>query len=91
MKTTGGLLQLFFGMFGVGRFYIGSSDIGTAQVLTYVVGWLIFAMPWIFGMSPYWMVVGWLVFFGLSIWLIIDTIVIFTGKAKDSQGRAVRL
>ncbi|WP_141665792.1 TM2 domain-containing protein, partial [Streptomyces prasinus] len=33
-KIVAGLLQLFLGSFGIGRFYTGSVGIGIAQLLT---------------------------------------------------------
>lgn len=36
-KLVAGLLQIFFGSFGVGRFYTGHIGLGVAQLL---VGWL---------------------------------------------------
>jgi TM2 domain-containing membrane protein YozV len=36
-KMTAGLLQLFLGSFGVGRFYLGYTGIGIAQI---AVSWL---------------------------------------------------
>ena len=44
-KLTAGLLQLFLGGFGVGRFYLGYTDIGVFQLLVTVftcgtLGWV---------------------------------------------------
>lgn len=33
-KLVAGLLQIFLGTFGVGRFYLGDAGIGVAQLLT---------------------------------------------------------
>ncbi|MEU3558160.1 TM2 domain-containing protein [Streptomyces fragilis] len=33
-KIVAGLLQLFLGGFGIGRFYVGSVGVGVAQLLT---------------------------------------------------------
>ncbi|MFJ2812478.1 TM2 domain-containing protein [Streptomyces sp. NPDC087294] len=33
-KIVAGILQIFLGCFGVGRFYVGSAGVGVAQLLT---------------------------------------------------------
>ncbi|MDX3586025.1 TM2 domain-containing protein [Streptomyces europaeiscabiei] len=33
-KIVAGVLQLFLGAFGIGRFYVGSVGVGVAQLLT---------------------------------------------------------
>jgi TM2 domain-containing membrane protein YozV len=33
-KVTAGLLTLFLGGFGIGRFYVGNTGVGIAQLLT---------------------------------------------------------
>ncbi|MFJ6741262.1 TM2 domain-containing protein [Streptomyces sp. NPDC091279] len=33
-KIVAGILQIFLGCFGVGRFYVGSVGVGVAQLLT---------------------------------------------------------
>lgn len=33
-KVVAGLLQIFLGTFGIGRFYVGSVGVGIAQLLT---------------------------------------------------------
>ena len=88
----GGLLQLFFGMWGVGRFYIGSKHMGAVQLglwlsplLLYVV--VGFALTVI---STSALMVGLFIWVPLSIWVFIDALVIMTGNAKDSKGRPVK-
>lgn len=78
-KVSAGLLQLFLGGFGAGRFYIGSNTIGAIQLGLTVLGWLTL----IFG-------VGLLILVGVGIWALIDAIVMFTGSVTDSQGRKLR-
>lgn len=78
-KATAGLLQLFLGGFGAGRFYLGSNGIAVTQLITLFVGWLLTLV-----------LVGWLVLFGLGIWVIIDAIMMFTGAVRDPRGFKLR-
>ncbi|SIS15499.1 TM2 domain-containing protein [Williamsia sterculiae] len=78
-KVAAGLLQFFLGMFGIGRFYIGSTAIGVAQLLLFIVG-LISTIFFI----------GLFILFGLSIWVLVDAIMMFTGNVRDGQGRVLR-
>ncbi|MCV7429794.1 TM2 domain-containing protein [Mycobacterium montefiorense] len=78
--TTAGLLQLFFGVFGIGRFYIDSTQIAVAQLLLGLFG-LIFSVFCFFGLP---------VLLGSIIWAVVDAIVMFTGSTKDNYGRKLR-
>lgn len=78
-KVAAGLLQLFLGGFGAGRFYLGSNGIAVAQLITLIIGWLLTII-----------LIGWLVLFGLGIWVVVDAIIIFTGGARDSRGFKLR-
>jgi TM2 domain-containing membrane protein YozV len=79
-KVAAGLLQLFLGGFGVGRFYIGSNAIGFAQLGTWIVGFLLL---FAFGL-------GLIVLFGLAIWTLVDAIMMFAGSVRDQYGRRLR-
>jgi TM2 domain-containing membrane protein YozV len=74
--AAAGLLQLFFGTFGVGRFYIGDTGTAAAQLVLGLVGlflmWFCFIGLWI--LIPLW------------IWTFIDAIMM--GQA---HGRGVRV
>jgi TM2 domain-containing membrane protein YozV len=74
-KIAAGLLQLFLGGFGAGRFYLGSNGIAIAQLCTLIIGWLLTFV-----------LVGFFVLFGLTIWVLIDAIMILTGSVRDSRG-----
>lgn len=78
-KVTAGLLQLFFGQFGVGRFYLGYATIGGIQLGLWLLG---FVLLFVF--------VGIFVLIGVGIWALIDAIMMFTGSVPDAQGRKLR-
>jgi TM2 domain-containing membrane protein YozV len=78
--TTAGLLQLLFGVFGIGRFYIDSTQIAIAQFLLGLSG-LVFTLFCLFGLP---------VLLGSIVWAIVDAILMFTGSVKDNHGRKLR-
>lgn len=77
--VAAGFLQLFFGFFGIGRFYIGSNTIGALQL---GLG--------LFGFFFSWALVGIPFLFGVGVWALIDAIMIFTGSVPDNYGRKLR-
>ncbi len=78
--VTAGLLQLFFGVFGVGRFYIDSTQIAVAQLCLGPFG-TIFGVFCLIGLP---------VLAGVFVWAIVDAIMMFTGDVKDKYGRKLR-
>lgn len=78
-KVAAGLLQLFLGGFGVGRFYIGSNGIAAAQLATLIIGWVLAII-----------LIGYVILLGLGVWVIVDAIMIFTGSVRDSRGLKLR-
>ncbi|MEE3752171.1 NINE protein [Mycobacterium intracellulare] len=78
--TTAGLLQLFLGLFGVGRFYLDSTQIAVAQLCLGLFG-IVFSLFCFLGFP---------VLLGGIIWAIVDAILIFTGSVKDNHGRKLR-
>ena len=78
--TTAGLLQLFFGMFGIGRFYIDSTQIAVAQLCLGLFG-VLFSLFCFLGFP---------VLLGVIVWAIVDAILIFTGSVRDNHGRKLR-
>lgn len=78
--TTAGLLQLFFGLFGVGRFYIDTTQIAVAQLCLGLFG-VLFSLFCFLGLP---------VLLGGIIWAIVDAIMMFTGSVKDNYGRILR-
>src|ERR1700692_1401009 len=71
--TTAGLLQLFLGSFGVGRFYIESTQIAVAQLCVGLFG-IFFTVFCIVGLP---------VLLGSIVWAVVDAIMIFTGSVND--------
>jgi TM2 domain-containing membrane protein YozV len=77
--VVAGLLQLFFGVFGVGRFYIGSTTIGALQLGAFLLSFVLcFVLIGIFLLPC------------VGIWALIDGIMMLTGSVKDGQGRKLR-
>ena len=77
-KVVAGVLQIFLGKFGIGRFYMGHTNLAVAQLVTCMLG------VWVFS----WFTCGMSVF--VLLWPIIDGIVILTSDALDGQGRPLR-
>lgn len=78
--TTAGLLQLFLGLFGIGRFYIDSTQIAIAQLCVGLVG-VFFSLFCFLGLP---------VLLGGIVWAIVDAIMMFAGSVKDNYGRKLR-
>jgi TM2 domain-containing membrane protein YozV len=78
--VTAGLLQLFLGVFGIGRFYIDSTQIAVAQLCLGLFG-TVFSLFCLFGFP---------VLLGSVVWAIVDAIMMFTGSVKDNHGRKLR-
>ena len=77
-KLTAGLLQLFVGKFGVGRFYTGHTGLAIAQLCTCIAG------IWILS----WFTCGATI--AVILWPIIDGIVILSTRSTDAEGRILR-
>ena len=78
--AVAGLLQLFLGTFGLGRFYIGDSGTGAAQLILGLVG-LFFTLFCFIGM---------VILIPLWVWTFIDGIMMFAGAVTDSYGRKLQ-
>jgi TM2 domain-containing membrane protein YozV len=78
--VVAGLLQLFFGCFGAGRFYLGSTAIGILQLTVGLFGVLAAIVGF----------VGLPFLLGAAIWGVLDALLIFTGSVKDEYGRTLR-
>jgi TM2 domain-containing membrane protein YozV len=78
--ATAGVLQLFLGTFGVGRFYIESTQIAVIQLCLGVFG-MLFTIFCLIGLP---------VLIGVGIWALVDAIMIFSGNVRDNYGRKLR-
>ncbi|WP_019202773.1 TM2 domain-containing protein [Tsukamurella sp. 1534] len=78
-KIAAGLLQLFLGGFGIGRFYLGYTGIGAAQLCL-----------WLLGLVTSIFLIGFVLLFAVGVWALIDAVMILTGGVKDAQGRVLR-
>ncbi|MDO4649109.1 MAG: TM2 domain-containing protein, partial [Eubacteriales bacterium] len=78
-KLTAALLCLFFGGFGVHRFYLGHSALGGVMVgLT------------VFGILTSILIFGIFIVIGVGVWAFVDFIMILTGSIKDANGLPLR-
>lgn len=78
-KVVAGLLQIFLGTLGVGRFYTGHTGIAVTQLLMTVVGWLTVIF-----------FVGVFLLIGVAIWAFIDGIILLSAGGTDSRGLKLR-
>ena len=78
--AVAGLLQLFLGTFGLGRFYIGDTGDAVAQLILGLIG-LFFTLFCFIGM---------VLLIPLWIWTFIDGIMMFAGAVTDSHGRKLQ-
>jgi TM2 domain-containing membrane protein YozV len=78
--VAAGLLQIFLGTFGAGRFYIGSTGVAIAQLVLGLMG-LFFTLFCFIGM---------VILIPLWIWTLIDGIMMFAGAVTDSYGRKLQ-
>ena len=77
--VAAGLLQRFFGWFGLDRFYVGSMGIAFTQLALGILG-----------IATVFVIVGFFILVPLSIWTFIDAILMFSGNVKDKEGRKIR-
>lgn len=78
--VAAGLLQLFLGWFGLGRFYLGYTTIGAIQLILGLAGLFLTLMCYL----------GLLILAPLSIWLFIEGIMMIAGAIPDVYGRKLR-
>lgn len=69
-KLLACLLAFFLGGMGIHRFYLGYIKIGVIQLVLWFLGYFTGGMTWII----------------VQAWAIIECILIFLGKIKDSDG-----
>jgi TM2 domain-containing membrane protein YozV len=78
--VTAGLLQLFLGVFGIGRFYIDSTQIAVLQLCLGLFGFV----------TTLFCFFGFPILLGVCVWALVDAIMMFTGSVKDNYGRKLR-
>jgi TM2 domain-containing membrane protein YozV len=78
--VAAGLLQLFLGTFGAGRFYIGTTGIAATQLALGLAGlfFTLFCFVGIFILVPLW------------IWNLVEAIMMFAGAIGDGYGRKLQ-
>ena len=78
-KIAAGLLQIFLGTFGVGRFYTGHTNLAVIQLSLTLVGFI-----------TAFLVVGVFVIIGVQVWVLIDGIMLLSGRETDARGLLLR-
>lgn len=79
-KVVAGLLQLFFGWHGLGRFYLGYYSVGAVQLTLGIVG--------IFGLILCY--AGIIILVPLTIWVEIEAVMMMAGAIPDAEGHKLR-
>ncbi|MBM7414401.1 MULTISPECIES: TM2 domain-containing protein [Nocardiaceae] len=86
-KVTAGVLQLaplLFGLpLGIGRFYIGSTVLGVAQLVSFIVSVLLTVT--IIGA-----LIGIPLYAAVWLWCLVDGIVMLVSKVRDGNGRLLK-
>jgi TM2 domain-containing membrane protein YozV len=77
-KLVAGLLQIFLGKFGAGRFYTGHTGLAVGQLVACLVG------VWVLS----WFTCG--ISIAVLLWPLIDGIMILSTDSRDAQGRMLR-
>ncbi|MCK6534588.1 MAG: TM2 domain-containing protein [Polyangiaceae bacterium] len=77
-KIIAGILQIFLGKFGVGRFYTGHTNLAVIQLITCMLG------VWVFS----WFTCGMTVL--VLFWPVIDGIIILATDSTDANGLPLR-
>lgn len=79
------MLQLFFGFLGLGRFYLGYTAVGVAQISVWIVGLLMVFLGWMV-LFPF-SIIGFMLLIGLGIWILVEAIMMIAGAIPDADGR----
>ncbi|TXI62205.1 TM2 domain-containing protein [Mycolicibacterium mageritense] len=83
--VAAGLLQLFFGFLGLGRFYLGYTGIGMTQLGLWIVGLLMLFLGWL--LLFVFSIIGFMILIALGIWVLIEAIMMIAGAIPDADGR----
>jgi TM2 domain-containing membrane protein YozV len=79
-RAVAGLLQLFLGWHGSGRFYLGYYHLGAVQLTLGLVGIV----------TTFLCYIGLLILIPLTIWVEIEAAMMFSGTIRDAEGRRLR-
>lgn len=79
-RIVAGLLQLFFGWHGLGRFYLGYYNLGAVQLTLGLVGLATTLLCY----------VGLVILVPLTIWVEIEACMMLAGAMRDSDGYRLR-
>lgn len=79
-RIIAGLLQLFFGWHGLGRFYLGYYHLGAVQLALGLVGLATTVLCFL----------GLLILVPLTIWVEIEAVMMLAGVILDAEGRKLR-
>lgn len=77
-KLVAGLLQIFLGKFGVGRFYTGHTGLAVGQLVACLIG------VWVLS----WFTCG--ISIAVILWPLIDGIMLLATDSRDAEGRMLR-
>jgi TM2 domain-containing membrane protein YozV len=78
-KTTAALLAFFLGTLGIHRFYAGKTG---SAIFMLILG--------ILGYATVFVIVGYFILSALGLWILIDFIMILSGKFKDKNGLLIK-
>ncbi|MBK1972713.1 TM2 domain-containing protein [Campylobacter sp. TTU-622] len=67
------ILGLFFGLYGIDRFYKGDITLGIAKLITFIIGTI-----------TTFIYIGFIILIGLWIWTIVDYFLVWKGIKKDN-------
>lgn len=79
-RIVAGLLQLFFGWHGLGRFYLGYYHLGAVQLTLGLVGLATTLLCY----------VGLIILVPLTIWVEIEAVMMLAGSIRDAEGYKLR-
>lgn len=79
-RLAAGVLQLLFGSWGIGRFYLGYQSVGSIQLTLGIVGLVTTMLCGI----------GLVILIPLWIWVLVDAILMISGGMPDAEGRRLR-
>lgn len=86
-SVAAGLLQLFFGFLGLGRFYLGYTAVGVTQLGLWIVGLLMVFLGWL--VLPIFSLLGFLILIAVGIWVLVEAIMMIAGAIPDADGRTL--